>query len=285
MSRDHFALLYALFEDFSSGQTKTEDELWDCLIRKTSSVIGCHAATYFEADETIKTLTFRQSIGPVGADLVGVSFGYQGISGWCAENRKPILVNDVETDTRFTNKVDYGTRFKTRNILAVPAVSGGKLLGVVEFINSAEGLFSGQDLELAAMITHCAARDIYIGRLEATIKQLSFKGESTINNLSGGFIGVDLDGKVIFFNPKAREIFEVGDEYLNRSISSLSRLSPDIVGAISDVLKLGKTVRRQEFKCSVNGKTKVIGYSSMNIKGVDGKVGGAGVIFQDITNF
>lgn len=284
MSSDHFALLYALFEDFSSGQAKTEDELWDFLIRKTSSVIGCHAATYFEADEARKTLTFRQSIGPVAADLAGVSFAYQGIAGWCAENRKPILVNDVETDPRFTKKVDYGTGFKTKSVLAVPAVSGGKLLGVVEFINAAAGSFSMQDLELASMITYCAARDIYIGRLETTIKRLNLKGESTINNLSGGFIGADLDGKVIFFNPKAKEIFEVGDEYLDKNIISIFQISPDIVGAIGDVLKQGKTVRRQEFNCTVNGKAKVIGYSSINIKGVDGKVSGAGVIFQDITD-
>lgn len=283
MSRDHFALLYALFEDFSSGPAKTEDELWDYLIRKTSSVIGCHAATYFEADEDKKTLTFRRSIGPVAADLAGVSFGYQGIAGWCAENRKPLLVNDVETDTRFTKKVDYGTGFKTKNVLAVPAVSGGRLLGVVEFVNSSEGSFSAQDLGLASMITYCAARDIRISRLETTVKQLNLKGESTINNLSGGFIGVDLDGKVIFFNPKAREIFEVGEEYLDKNILSVFPISPDMVGAIGDVLKQGKTVRRQEFKCVVNGKTKVIGYSSINIKGVDGKVSGAGVIFQDIT--
>ncbi|OGS08132.1 MAG: hypothetical protein A2270_03570 [Elusimicrobia bacterium RIFOXYA12_FULL_51_18] len=284
MNSGHFPLLYSLVEDFSTGRTRTEEELWDYLIRKTSSVIGCHAATYFEVDEVQKTLTFRHSIGPVGADLSGVSFGYQGIVGWCAENRKPLLVNNVETDPRFTKKVDHGTGFKTKNALAVPAVSGGKLLGVVEFINAIEGAFNEQDLQLAAMITHCAARDIYISRLEVTIRQLSLRGESTINNLSGGFIGVDLEGKVIFFNPKAKEIFAVGDEYLNKNIITLFNLSPDVVGAIGDVLKQGKTVRRQEFRYSVNGAVKVIGYSSINIKGVDGKVIGAGVIFQDITN-
>ena len=50
------------------------------------------------------------------------------------------------------------------------------------------------------------------------------------------------------------------------------------------LLKQGKTVRRQEFKVVVNGRSKVVGYSSINIKGVDGTVSGAGVIFQDITN-
>lgn len=284
MSRDCFSMLYALFEDLSAGPARTEEELWDYLIRKTSSVIGCHAATYFEADEAKRTLTFRKSTGPVGGDIVGVSFGYQGIAGWCAENRKPILVNDLAADPRFTTKVDSATGFRTRNALAVPAVSGGKLLGVVEFINSMEAAFTEQDVQLASMITQCVARDVYNGRLEATIKQLSLRGESTINNLSGGFIGVDLEGKIIFFNPKAKEIFAVGDEYLNQNIIALFNLSPDVVGAIGDVLKQGKTVRRKEFRSSVNGAVKVIGYSSINIKGVNGEVIGAGVIFQDITN-
>lgn len=284
MTRDHFSLLYSLCDDFTKVQDKSEEERWDYLIRKTSSVIGCHAATYFEVDEAKKNLTFRKSIGPAGSDLAGVSFGYQGIAGWCAENRKSILVNDLAADPRFTTKVDSSSGFKTKNALAVPAVSGGKLLGVVEFINSMEGAFAEQDLQLASMITHFVARDIYIGRLEVTIRQLNLRGESTINNLSGGFIGVDLEGKVIFFNPKAKEIFAVGDEYLNKNIISLFNLSPDIVSAIGDVLKQGKTVRRQEFKATVNGAVKVIGYSSINIKGVDGKVVGAGVMFQDITN-
>ena len=284
MIRDYFSLLHALFEDFSTVQVKTEEELWEDLIRKTSSVIGCHAATYFEADEAKKTLTFKRSTGPVGADVTGVSFSYQGIAGWCAENRKPILVNDLAADPRFTKKVDSVTGFRTKNAIAIPAVSGGKLLGVVEFINSIEAAFSEQDLQLASMITRCVVRDIYSGRLEVTIKQFNLRGENTINNLSGGFIGVDLEGKVIFFNPKAKEIFAVGDEYINKNIISIFNLSPDVVNAIGDVLKQGKTVRRKEFRSSVQGVVKVIGYSSINIKGVDGAVMGAGVIFQDITN-
>ncbi|MEW6040974.1 MAG: PAS domain-containing protein, partial [Elusimicrobiota bacterium] len=88
----------------------------------------------------------------------------------------------------------------------------------------------------------------------------------------------------IFFNPKAKEIFELQEEYINKNILDFHKVSPDIVDAIANVLKSGQTVRRQEFKCMVNGKAKVIGYSSINIKGVDGAVIGAGIIFQDITN-
>ncbi|MBI4800992.1 MAG: GAF domain-containing protein [Elusimicrobia bacterium] len=284
MTADYFETAAALFEDFSLAPLKSEEELWDYLIRKAASAVECHAATIFEADEIKKTLTFKKSIGPVGRELEGLSFGYQGIAGWCAENKRPILVNDTESDLRFTKKVDYGTGFKTKNVIAVPASSGGKLLGVAEFINSVRGSFSETDLKLASMLTAFVARDVYISRLEATVKQLSLRGENTINNLSGGFIGVDMDGKVIFFNPKAKEIFGSGDDYLNQNIISFFHVSPDIVAAIGDVLKEGRTVKRKEFKCAVNGADKIIGYSSINIKGVDGKVIGAGVLFQDITN-
>jgi GAF domain-containing protein len=271
-------------EDLPAEAAKGEEALWDYLARRGAGIVNCHAASFFEADEVKKRLTFRKSIGPVGGDLVGVSFGYQGVVGFCAESRKAILENDAENSPLITKKVDKGSGFRTKSVIAVPAIANGELLGVMEFINSIPGEFSEAELKAAELITALAARDVYIKKLEATIKQLNLKGESTINNLSGGFIGSDMEGRVIFFNPKASEIFGVGQEYLNKPVVELFQLCPDIVGAIGDVLKQNKTVRRQEFKCKVNGAEKVIGYSSINIKGVDGKIIGAGVIFQDITN-
>ena len=271
-------------DDLPAEAAKGEEALWEYLARRGAGIVNCHAASFFEADEAKKRLTFRKSIGPVGGDLVGVSFGYQGVVGFCAESRKAILVNDAENSPLFTKKVDKGSGFRTKSVIAVPAIANGELLGVMEFINSIPGEFSEAELKAAELITALTARDVYIKKLEATIKQLNLKGESTINNLSGGFIGSDMEGRVIFFNPKASEIFGVGQEYLNKPVVELFQLCPDIVGAIGDVLKQNKTVRRQEFKCKVNGAEKVIGYSSINIKGVDGKIIGAGVIFQDITN-
>ena len=281
---DPLELISKFAADLPAEAAKGEEALWDYLARRGAGIVNCHAASFFEADDAKKRLTFKKSIGPVGGDLVGVSFGYQGVVGFCAESRKSVLVNDAENSPLFTKKVDKGSGFQTKSALAVPAIANGELLGVMEFINSIPGAFTEDDLKCAEMMTALAARDVYIVRLGTTIKQLNLKGESTINNLSGGFIGADLEGKVIFFNPKASEIFEVGQEYLNKPVVELFQLCPDIVGAIGDVLKQGKTVRRQEFKCKVNGKEKVIGYSSINMKGVDGKVIGGGIIFQDITN-
>jgi len=281
---DSLELISKFADGLPAEAAKGEEALWDYLARRGAGIVNCHAASYFEADEVKKRLTFKNSIGPVGGDLVGVSFAYQGVVGFCAEGRKPVLVNDAETSPLFTKKVDKGSGFQTKTVIAVPAIANGELLGVIEFINSISGSFSDTDLKVAETLTALVARDVYIRKLEATIKQLNLKGESTINNLSGGFIGSDMEGRVIFFNPKASEIFEVGQEYLNKPVVELFQLCPEVVSAIGDVLKQGKTVRRMEFTCTVNGKKKVIGYSSINIKGVDGKIIGAGMIFQDITN-
>jgi len=280
---DMLEFLSKFSEDLPAECAKGEDALWEYLARRGAGIVNCHAASFFEADEEKRRLTFKKSIGPVGNDLIGLSFGYQGVVGFCAESRKAILINDAENSPLFTKKVDKGSGFQTKTVISVPAIANGELLGVMEYINSIPGAFSDAELKAAELITALVARDVYIRKLETTVKQLNLKGESTINNLSGGFIGSDMEGRIIFFNPKASEIFEVGQEYLNRPVVELFQLCPDIVGAIGDVLKQNKTVRRQDFKCKVNGKEKLIGYSSINIKGVDGKIIGAGIIFQDIT--
>ena len=148
-------------------------DLWDFLSRAGAPLVGCHAASFFETDDVRKTLTFRNSTGPVGKDLLGVSFGYQGVAGECAKTRLPLLVNDAENDPRVTKKVDYGTGFKTKSVLAVAAVFRGNLLGVMEFINSISGAFSNEDLLLAEAITNLTASEVYVKKLEADLKRLN----------------------------------------------------------------------------------------------------------------
>ena len=59
----------------------------------------------------------------------------EGIAGWVAQNRKPLLVNRAQEDVRFNNNFDKKTKFHTRSILCAPLISRNRLLGVVELIN------------------------------------------------------------------------------------------------------------------------------------------------------
>lgn len=59
-----------------------------------------------------------------------------GIAGIVAESGEPLIINDAQHDHRVFRKADELTSLKTRNILAVPIRVQGKIIGVLEVINS-----------------------------------------------------------------------------------------------------------------------------------------------------
>lgn len=62
----------------------------------------------------------------------------EGISGTVARNGKSIFVDNTSGDTRWSDKVDKVTGFKTRSIISVPMVFRGTVYGVINLINHAD---------------------------------------------------------------------------------------------------------------------------------------------------
>lgn len=159
---DKMELLVKFTSDISQEKLPDELTLYDYLVRKGAGVLNCHAATLFAVDKQKKMLTFIKSIGPVGADLMGVSFPYKGVVGACAENKKGILVQNTKNSKYFTDSVDKLSGFKTKNVIAVPVIADDVLIGVVEYINKAEGTFDIDDLRIAKImadfISSCIVR-------------------------------------------------------------------------------------------------------------------------------
>ena len=63
----------------------------------------------------------------------------EGIAGWVAQNRKPVLLKDISKDDRFSDRqgrMDY----KTRSVLSVPILlHENQLLGVLNVNNKRNG--------------------------------------------------------------------------------------------------------------------------------------------------
>jgi phosphoserine phosphatase len=85
---------------------------------------------------------------PVGSGLVGA----------CARDRHLLNVPDCYTDPRFDPGVDRRSGFHTRCCLALPLVDHqGDLVGVMQLLNKAGGVFTGADEALAeALAAQCA---------------------------------------------------------------------------------------------------------------------------------
>jgi Nif-specific regulatory protein len=70
----------------------------------------------------------------------------QGVAGHVAMAEKPLCLDDVAGDVRHFRGIDAATGFTTRSIIAAPVHgAAGRLLGVLQVVNSRRGHFSEAD--------------------------------------------------------------------------------------------------------------------------------------------
>lgn len=83
-----------------------------------------------------------KGIDAKAVELIRISQG-EGIAGLVAKTGESIFVPDTSTDSRFTDKVDIVSGFKTKSIIAVPIKYNDTVYGVIELINrNTGGIFS-----------------------------------------------------------------------------------------------------------------------------------------------
>ncbi|MDQ7824632.1 MAG: GAF domain-containing protein [Candidatus Eremiobacteraeota bacterium] len=89
----------------------------------------------------------------------------EGIAGYVAQTGEPLIINDVQTNPRFSSKADKMTGVVTRNMIAIPLRAKDRIIGVMEVINRIEGDFSEDDLPIALALGNIATVAIENARL------------------------------------------------------------------------------------------------------------------------
>ncbi len=91
----------------------------------------------------------QRGLDPAVADQVRVRVG-QGISGWVAQNRKPLFVR-VKTDAREVAHTGQDV-YNSDSFITVPLIHGDRVVGVLNLSNKAAGLpFDQLDLDRAML--------------------------------------------------------------------------------------------------------------------------------------
>jgi diguanylate cyclase (GGDEF)-like protein len=118
-------------------------------------LIPCEAWSILVLTPEGEELEFERARGQVAPAFVRARLKVgEGIAGWVAQHRKPLLVNSAQKDRRFNRNFDNQTNFITRSILCAPLISRNRLLGVVELINkkSKDYRFTNADLKTLATL-------------------------------------------------------------------------------------------------------------------------------------
>ncbi|HEX8684795.1 MAG TPA: GAF domain-containing sensor histidine kinase [Ardenticatenaceae bacterium] len=96
----------------------------------------------------------------------------EGIGGWVTRNAQPLIVNDPDSDPRFSRKGDLRTGFLTRNILCVPLQIKGVVIGVLQVLNKTGGEpFHDDDVDLLLTLASQAAVAIENARLYRNLRE------------------------------------------------------------------------------------------------------------------
>jgi type II secretory ATPase GspE/PulE/Tfp pilus assembly ATPase PilB-like protein len=83
------------------------------------------------------------------------------IAGYVAMSQQPLIINDPYDDVqlsnihqrlRFDKKFDRASQFKTDNILCIPVMNAGVMMGVMQVINKKDDSFDHSDLEMGMQI-------------------------------------------------------------------------------------------------------------------------------------
>jgi len=142
------------------NSTLNINKLLSIIMEKIKDIMDAETSSLLLYDEASTDLVFKVALGEFGIELTEkyrVKMG-QGIAGWVAQNRKPLVVNDVYSDSRFDPMYDKSTGFTTRSILCAPLLFKGKLLGVIQAINHLHSdVFDEDDMNLFMIFSNQAA--------------------------------------------------------------------------------------------------------------------------------
>ena len=170
----------------SLAEIELLEGLFPRLLDLTKDVMESEAASLMLYNPKLNKLEFASIkddvVGDKEQDIlknsVKLNMG-EGIAGWVAQNREPVIIKDAQKDPRFSKQADKKSGFSTRTMLCVPLIHRRELLGVLNVLNSKDKpFFEEQDLGLLESFADLAAVAITRSKLlEARVEQERFRAE------------------------------------------------------------------------------------------------------------
>jgi signal transduction histidine kinase len=229
-------------------------ELLTTVLRLSTEVVDSETASILLFDESTQELYFEIALGlGEAASKIRLPLG-KGIAGSVALDRKPLIINDVRADKRWSPAMDKQSGFKTRSILAVPMLMRGRLIGVLEAINKKTGGFDEADQEHFSAFASQVSVAVENARLFASLREERFRLQTIFSQMTDPAILTDVLGRVLLANPAAAA-------YLGTDLNSLAdvrdlKFSPKWPALVSkpDVVQTFELSREAPKRLALAGK-------------------------------
>jgi sigma-B regulation protein RsbU (phosphoserine phosphatase) len=178
-----------------TAETLDLDELLSSVATIVKNVVPYELFAILLYSEREKGLRIRFSIGHreeiVRSLVIPLD---EGVTGHAATTREPVLVVDVRQESRYLNALDA-----VRSELAVPLISRGKLVGVLDMQSTSVNAYTEQDRSLSRLIAARVAASIENAQLYRRVERQN-RTMKTLVHLSHEFSSIlevdELLGKI-----------------------------------------------------------------------------------------
>jgi signal transduction histidine kinase len=142
------------------------------ILHSAVRVLKASAGSLLLWDEVTNELVFAVTDGGAGEALEGQRMPAQkGIAGWVFTHRQPDIVHDVRSNGRFYRAIDESLGYHTSSLVAVPMITKGQGIGVLEVLNKKSGeRFDENDRDILYALAGQAATAIMNARLYQEVR-------------------------------------------------------------------------------------------------------------------
>ena len=181
-------------------------------MRHAQRLLQAEACVLFLLDEQGQELVLKASGGPQPR-IRGVTIRLEeGIAGWVARSRQPLIVNDVRSNPLYHSAIDGQTGLLTTSVLCVPLETRGEVLGVIEAINHPHGAFTENDQQVLASVASWAGIAVDNANLFRRVAEERSRLETTLVETADAVVLTDRMGNTILVNKAAGQAFRINPE-------------------------------------------------------------------------
>ncbi len=171
------------FIDASAKLISTLDahEVREYAVAAVPGLVAAAAGDLLFLNEEVGEFYFECSPGGGDETCAGdIKIGSgEGVAGWVASHKEPLIINDVSEDGRFEVIADRIRGTSTKSIVCVPVYSGERVLGVLQATDKKNGRFVLKDRKrLEAFAQHISSALGNAALFNALKDRLGDKGQT-----------------------------------------------------------------------------------------------------------
>jgi signal transduction histidine kinase/CRP-like cAMP-binding protein len=209
------------------------DRLLDIILDAARMSIRADRGTLYLVDEPNKELWAKTAQGETTVEI-RLPLG-KGLAGYVAKTGETINIVDAYQDPRFNPEIDRRSGYRTHTVLCIPMRDKeGKILGVFQFLNKEEGVFTSEDESFIAAFSINASIALNNARLVQEMVQserLATVGKMSaqiIHDIRSPMATLRLYAETIRRRSKEDDIVRISDQIM-KQIDRFVKMAQEIL--------------------------------------------------------